>query len=70
MSSLLYITSFVDILSEANVLEWSGQRTAASLYADDMVLFVDDEETVCQSLGMLQEWCEQWAVKINVKKHD
>ena len=65
----LYINSFVDFLKEARVgVECSGQRIAALLYADDMVLFAGDEEAMCQSLRMLQEWCEQWAVKVNVKK--
>ena len=55
----LYINSFVDFLKEARVgVECSGQRIAALLYADDMVLFAGDEEAMCQSLRMLQEWCE------------
>ena len=33
-----------------------------------MVLVADDEEAMCRSLRMLQELCEQWAVKVNVKK--
>ena len=66
---LLYINSFVDCLKEAGVgVECSGQRIAALLYADDMVLFADDEDAMCRSLRILQEWCEQWAIKVNVKK--
>ena len=49
-------------------MQCSGQKIAALLYADNMVLFAADEETMCRSLRMLQEWCEQWAVKVNVKK--
>ena len=65
----LYINSFVDCLKEAGVgVECSGQRIAALLYADDMVLFADDEDAMCRSLRILQEWCEQWAIKVNVKK--
>ena len=60
----LYINSFVDILRE----ECSGQRIVALLYTDDMVLFTGEEGAMCRSLRMLKEWCEQWAIKINVKK--
>ena len=65
----LYINSFVDFFKEARVwVECSGQRIAALLYADDMMLFADYEEAMCRSLRMLQEWCEQWVVKVNVQK--
>ena len=58
----------MDSLKEARVgVEWSGQRIAALLYADDMVLFTGDEEAMFRSLRTLQEWCEQWGVKVNVK---
>ncbi len=51
----------MDSLKEARVgVEWSGQRIAALLYADDMVLFTGDEEAMFRSLRTLQEWCEQW----------
>ena len=50
----LYVNSFVDFLKEARVgVECGVQRIAALLYADDMVLFADDEEAMCRSLRML-----------------
>ena len=59
----------VGCLKEAGVgVECSGQSIAALLYADDMELFADDEEAMCPSLRMLQEWCEKWVVKVNVEK--
>ena len=50
-------------------VEHREQRVATVLYADDIVLFVVDEETLCLSMKTLQEWCEHWAVKVNVNKH-
>ena len=32
------------------------------------MLLAVDKETLCLSMRTLQEWCEQWAVKVNVKK--
>ena len=60
----------MDFLKEARVgVKCSGQRIAALLYADDMVLFANEKEAMCRSLTMMQEWCKQWAVKVNVNKH-
>ena len=32
------------------------------------MLFAEDEEGMRVSLGVLSEWCKQWAVEINVDK--
>ena len=49
-------------------VECRGRLVSALLYADDAVLFAEDEEGMRVSLGVLSEWCKQWAVEINVDK--
>ena len=65
----LYINSLVEKLKAAGVgVECRGRLVSALLYADDAVLFAEDEEGMRVSLGVLSEWCKQWAVEINVDK--
>ena len=40
----------------------------ALLYADDMVMFAEDEEMLRRALTKLGEWCAEWSVKVNVDK--
>ena len=63
----LYINSLVEKLKAAGVgVECRGRLVSALLYADDAVLFAEDEEGMRVSLGVLSVWCKQWAVEINV----
>ena len=63
----LYINSLINELKIAGVgIECRGQRVAALLYADDMVLFAEDEK-MRLGLRILREWCVQWAVKVNAE---
>ena len=65
----LYINSLVEKLKAAGVgVECRGRLVSALLYADDAVLFAKDKEGMRVSLGVLSEWCKQWAVEINVDK--
>ncbi len=65
----LYINSLINELKKAGVgIECRGQRVAALLYADDMVLFAEDEKILRLGLKILQEWRDQWAVKVNAEK--
>ena len=45
-----------------------GQLISALLYADDAVIFAEDEELMRRGLNILAEWCEEWSVKVNVEK--
>ena len=45
-----------------------GQLISALLYADDAVIFAEDEELMRRGLDILAEWCEEWSMKINVEK--
>ena len=40
----------------------------ALLYADDAVLLAENEEQVKRGLKVLEEWCKEWAVEVNVEK--
>ena len=35
------------------------------LYADDMVMFAEDDEMVGRALKKLDERCMEWAVRVN-----
>ena len=41
----------------------------ALLYADDAVLLAEHEEQVKRGLKVLEEWCKEWAVEVNVEKN-
>ena len=63
----LYINSLVKELKAAGVgVECRGRLVTALLYADDAVLFAEDEEGVRLSLYILSGWCEQKSMWKNV----
>ena len=65
----LYINSLVEKLRGAGVgVECGGQKVAALLYADDAVLMAEDENQVKRGLKVLEEWCREWGVEVNVEK--
>ena len=65
----LYISSLVSKLKEAEVgVMCMGQLISALLYADDAVIFAEDEELMRRELDILSEWCEEWSVKVNIEK--
>ena len=65
----LYINSLVEKLKAAGAgVECRGRLITALLYADDAVLFADNEEGMRVSLEALSGWCKQWSVEVNVEK--
>ena len=65
----LYVNSLVSKLKEAEVgVRCGGQLISALLYADDAVIFAENEELMRRGLDVLAEWCTEWSVKINVEK--
>ena len=65
----LYINSLVEKLKAAGVgMECRERLVTALLYADDAVLFANDEEGMRVSLEVLSGWRKQWSVEVNVKK--
>ena len=49
-------------------VECRGRMVTALLYADDAVLLAENEEQVKRGLKVLEEWCKEWAVEVNVEK--
>ena len=65
----IYINSLVEKLKAAGAgVECRGRLITALLYADDAVLFADNEEGMRVSLEALSWWCKQWSVEVNVEK--
>ena len=65
-----YLHSLVEKLRGAGVgvAYRGGGMVIALLYADDAVLLTENEEQMKRGLKVLEEWCKEWAVKINVEK--
>ena len=65
----VYIYSLVERLRGAGVgVECGGRMITALLYADDAVLMAEDEKQVKRGLKVLEEWCREWGVEVNVEK--
>ena len=65
----LYINSLVERLRGAGVgVECGGRMITALLYADDAVLMAEDEKQVKRGLKVLEEWCREWGVEVNVEE--
>ena len=65
----LHVNSLVSKLKEAEVgVRCGGQFVSALLYADDAVIFAENEELMRRGLDVLAEWCMEWSVKVNVEK--
>ena len=63
------MNSVVKELKEAEVgVDCRALRIPALLFADDMVLFAEEEEMMGKGLEVLEKWCEEWDVKVNVDK--
>ena len=65
----LYVNSLVEKLRGAGVgVECRGQMVTTLLYADDAVILAENEEQVKRGLKVLEEWCKEWGVEVNVEK--
>ena len=49
-------------------VECRGRMVTVLPYADDAVLLAENEEQVKGGLKVLEEWCKEWAVEVNVEK--
>ena len=64
-----YINGMVEKLREAKVSVRCGEeQVPALLFADDMVILAEGEEELRRGLGVLEEWCSEWAMKVNADK--
>ncbi len=41
---------------------------ALLLYADDLALMAESEEDLQSLLNILEKWCKQWRMRVNIKK--
>ena len=65
----IYVNSLVEKLRGVGVgVQSRGRMVTALLYADDAVLLAKNEEQVKRGLKVLEEWCKEWAVEVNVEK--
>ena len=65
----LYINSLVTKLKEAEVgVKCREQLISVLLYANDAVIFAEDEKLMRRGLDVLAEWCGEWLVEVNVEK--
>ena len=65
----LYINSMVEKLREAKIgVRCGGEQVPALMFADDMVILAEGEEELRRGLGVLEDWCSEWAVKVNADK--
>ena len=44
------------------------EHVPALLFANDMVILAEGEEELRRGLGVLEEWCSEWAMKVNADK--
>ena len=45
-----------------------GEKIPCLLYADDLVLFSDTKNGLQQKLDILNNYCTEWCIEVNVKK--
>ena len=65
----LDVNSLVEKLRGAGVgVECRAQMVTTLLYADDAVLLAENEEQVKRGVKVLEEWCKEWGVEVNVEK--
>ena len=65
----LFINGVVEKLRENKVsVKCRVEQVPALLFADDMVILAEGEEELRRGLGVLEEWCSEWAMKVNADK--
>ena len=65
----LFINSIVARLKEAEVAVKCGSKLISMLlYADDAVIFAEDEKSMRSGLDVLMGWCREWSVEVNGEK--
>ena len=65
----LFINSIVARLKEAEVGVKCGSKLISMLlYADDAVIFAEDEKSMRLGLDVLMGWCREWSVEVTGEK--
>ncbi len=62
----LFINSIIARLKEAEVgVKCGSKLISVLLYADDAVIFAEDERSMRLGLDVLMEWCREWSIEVN-----
>ena len=62
----LFINSVVTRLKEVEVgAKCGGKLISVLLYADDAVIFAEDEKSMRLGLDVLMGWCREWSLEVN-----
>ena len=65
----LYINGVVKKLREAKVgVRCGEEQVPALMFPDDMVILGEGEEELRKGLGVHEELCSEWAMKVNADK--
>ena len=65
----LYINDLVLTLKEkCPTFKFGDHSINSLLYADDMVVFTENEQDLQLCLNTIENWCKQWRVKVNEGK--
>ena len=65
----IYLNDLATEIKDLNVgVPVADMCISLLLYADDIVLFVPDEEKLQSMLNVVDEWCCTWGLEINSKK--
>ena len=65
----IYVDDLISILKSAGIGCHIGSQFAAALfYADDMTVIAPSVKGLQKLLNLCQEYCEEWDVRLNVKK--
>ena len=65
----LFINSIAARLKEVEVGVKCGSKPISMLlYADDAVIFAEDERSMSLGLDVLMGWCREWSVEVNGEK--
>ena len=66
----IYINQLAKTLDESSApgLILNNAEIKCLLYADDLVLLSNSKEGLQQLIDLLQEFCQTWALKVNMKK--
>ena len=66
----LYINDLPQLLkdNELGVKFDEVTRVPGLLYADDLVIFADNDDNLNRAFDVVNEWCKDWDLKVNVEK--
>ena len=66
----LYINDLAEELKNSgHGIKLDGDLTISSLlYADDLAIIAESEESLQEMLNVLENWCKRWRMRVNVKK--